>query len=897
MTADLPERFGPYEVVALLGAGGAGEVYRARDPRLNRQVAIKILAHAGEETARQRRLLEEAQAASALNHPNIVTVYDVGTHDGVPFVVSELIEGASLRDLLGGPRLGIREVLDLAVQMADGLAAAHQAGIIHRDFKPENVMVTREGRVKIVDFGLALIGVRDELPTAAGAKTLTMAGTIAGTVPYMSPEQARGAPVDARTDQFSLGLTLYEMLTCRRAFTAETHAQVLAAILEDEPEAVTNLNPRVPPPLRWTIERCLAKDPRQRYDSTADLARELRTLRDRLIELVPGEAPPAGRRRRLLVAPLAVAAATLGVGLLAGGAAVVRSDRDFNPYRFTPMATDAPYQGAAAWSPDGKTIAYVAAVNGVLQVFTRTPGSAGRAQITHAPYDCRDPFWSPDGTRLYFISLARDREGLWTISAAGGEAENVMEDVYRAALSPDGRTLAFYRDGGLGLKTLHLSAPMGSPPVQYTKLPFANGSGVVQGTLHFSPDGRNLGTWVERAEGELRLLAEFWMLPVDGGTPRRARSPMEDLAGLAPEFSWLPDSRHIVSALPAPQPGVHLWLTDTEAGPARLLTPSALHEDEPAMSPDGRRIAVSLQQADYDLYQLSVPHASVSVSLATSRNEMDPAWSPSGTQMAFTTDRLGSTEIWLRNRDGDERALVTASTFGSARTYLLSAPAFSPDGQRLAFNRASREGMQIWVTPIGGGTPILLAPSPGAQDWPSWSADGDWIAFAHSQGGAWFLAKARVGSTTPAEVIMKDIAPFSPVQWSPGGGWIAFNTPNGLTVASPDHKTIRVLHDQPWMAFAWSADEQRLYGIRLGDDFQHLAFTSVDLRTGAEHVLNGSFASLPLAAQAVRGMTRTSPTTFVASIVRVQSDVWLLEHFLPRSLWDRLIAPLRAALP
>src|SRR5215471_8927753 len=315
----LPERFGPFVIAGTVGAGGMGEVYRARDSRLHREVAIKVLAKAGADAA--RRFTGEAQAASALNHPNIVTVYDVGVHDDVPYIVSELVDGTALRGLLVRAPLPVRDVLDLAVQMADGLAAAHAAGIVHRDFKPENVMVTREGRVKILDFGLALVGSHDG---AAGALdvTLTQTGIIVGTIPYMSPEQARGGTVDYRTDQFSFGLTLYELLAGRRAFQAETAPQTLAAILEDEPEPLGKHNPRVPAPLRWVIERCLAKEPRQRYDSTVDLARELRTLRDRLAEIATasevGPQTPARPRPRLALAAGVAVVAAAAIGLLGG---------------------------------------------------------------------------------------------------------------------------------------------------------------------------------------------------------------------------------------------------------------------------------------------------------------------------------------------------------------------------------------------------------------------------------------------------------------------------------------------------------------------------------------------------------------------------------------------------
>jgi serine/threonine protein kinase/Tol biopolymer transport system component len=892
-----PDRFGPYEVVALLGAGGMGQVYRARDPRLNRQVAIKVLARAGADPSRQRRLLDEAQAASALNHPNIITVYDVGTHDGTSYIVSELVEGSSLREALRRAPLGIREVLDLAVQMADGLAAAHQSGIVHRDFKPENVMVTRDGRVKIVDFGLAVVGTHDGESIAEADMTLTIAGTIVGTVPYMSPEQARGATVDYRSDQFSLGLTLYEMVTGRRAFGAATAAQTLAAILDDEPEPIGKLNPRVPAPVRWAIERCLTKDPRQRYDSTADLTRDLRTLRDRLSEFAPASdvvlpVPRRRGRRRLAIAAMISSAAAAGV--LVGVASRGGADGTLDRYRFTPIATDAGYQASPSWSPDGKTLAYVAGVNGVLQVFTKAPGSSTRAQVTRRRFDCRDPFWSPDGTRLYFISLARDREGLYSISAAGGDVDLVMEDVYRADISPDGKTLAFFRDRGVGGLDLFLASPIDSEPKPYTKGPFGRGAGYVEANLHFSPDGTKLGVWVERGEGSV-LRAEFWILPAGGEAPYLIAAP-SDVVGVAPRFAWLPDSRRVVSALPVPSPGTHIWLSDTKSPARRLLTSTGGVESDPAVSPDGGRLALTFQHMDYDIYQLSTDNPTPTAVLATSRSEMDPAWSPTGTEMAFSTDRSGRTEIWIRSRDGDERPVVTAADFAAGSTYLLSSPAFSPDGERIAYNHAGPEGMQIWISPKAGGRPIQLAQGGITQDWPSWSPDGTTIAFAHAVGGNWSLAKARVGGETP-EILVKRIVEFSPIQWGPGdSGWIAFNGTEGLSIVSPDGKKTRVLHEQAWMAFAWSADGLRLFGIRLSDDYQHLTFTSVDVQSGAERIVNRDFRPLPVSARLVRGMTRTSATTFMASLVDVRSDVWLLEGFLPSpTLWDRLASmwPLR----
>jgi eukaryotic-like serine/threonine-protein kinase len=875
-----------------------GQVYRARDPRLKRDVAIKVLLRAGTDPVRRQRFTDEAQAASALNHPNIVTVYDVGIHDDTPFIVSEVIEGSSIRDLLARAPMPVSDVLELGMQMADGLAAAHQAGIVHRDFKPENVMVTRDGRVKILDFGLASVGIREgassDLAVTVEDVTLTANGAIVGTVPYMSPEQARGLKVDYRTDQFSLGLTLYEMLAGRRAFIAETAPQILAAILDTEPESIAKVNPRVPPPVRWTIERCLAKDARRRYDATSDLARELRTLRERLPEFTTTTqidvAPPAPRRRRMALltgAAVAVVVATgVAVALARGG-----TDAGLDRYRYTPFATDAGYQGTPAWSPDGKTVAYVADVDGILQVFQKRIGSPDRTQVTHGSFASHDPFWSPDGTRLYYLSLARDRDGLWSISAAGGLAEIVMEDVNSASLSPDGKTLAFFRTPEEGKPTLFLSSPPGSPAVAYSRASLA-GDGNSLATIHFSPDGSRMGAWIIANQHP-----EFWVLPTDTAPPYTVRPPVSDLPDTPVAFTWLPDSRRVISAMTSPRPGVHLWLTDTWRGVSRLLTVSGTVENDPAASPDGATLALSAQQADYDLYEFSVDRPSPSIALATSRSEMDPAWSASGSVMAFTTDRSGREEIWLRSQKGDfERPLVTPNDFGSNETLLLSAPAMSPDGQRVAYNRVGPEGDRVWITSVAGGPPVQLAPGDHPQDYPSWSPDGLWIAYEEGAGGApsqvkgsSSLVKMRVGARTPAERITSDNIPFSGPQWSPDGGWIAYNGRGGLSLVSPDGKSTRVLREQTWLAFTWSADSQRLFGIRQSDDYQHLTFTSVEIRSGAEHVLGPDVMPLPTSSNPVRGLTRVSPTTFLASIVKVHSDVWLLEGFQPvPTLWERV---------
>lgn len=377
-----------------------GQVYRARDTRLQRFVAIKVLHdHATLDPDRQRRFAQEAVAASALNHPNILTVYDVGAQGDAQYLVSELIDGESLRVEMNRERLPLKRIIDVAYQVAEGLAAAHDAGIVHRDLKPENVMITRDGRAKIVDFGLAKAPDADLSVLGTVSATKTAAGLIMGTVPYMSPEQARGGDADFRSDQFALGVMLYEMTTAVHPFKRETAVQTLSAIIAEEPPDPAQAAPTLPVAVRWLIRRLLAKNPRERFAHTADLAADLRTIRDYLSEATSasGMTAPAKPSRWRWIRRGAIV--TLLVITTAIAAASMQTAMGLPAIRWIPFATEAGYQSAPAWSPDGKQIAYEAEVDGVVQVFTRQVGSAGRTQVTHSTFDCHVSAWSARGCR------------------------------------------------------------------------------------------------------------------------------------------------------------------------------------------------------------------------------------------------------------------------------------------------------------------------------------------------------------------------------------------------------------------------------------------------------------------------------------------------------------------
>jgi hypothetical protein len=395
-------RLGPYEIIAPLGAGGMGEVYRARDDRLGREVAIKVLPEGfAADRDRLARFEREARSASALNHPNIVTIYEIGRSDSVSFISMELVQGKTLRELIAEGALPTKTVLAIGAQIADALARAHEAGIIHRDLKPENLMVTREGLVKVLDFGLAKLALPDSdkvsaLPTLG---TATHPGVVLGTAGYMSPEQASARPVDFRSDHFAVGSILYEMATGKRAFARGTAAETLAAVIREEPEPVVSLAPGLPPPVRWVIERCLAKDPQERYAATRDLAHDLSQLRDHAAEISPGPPPVVLARRLGWLGPALIA----GV-LLAAGAAVLVALRAGRPLPARPIQfavlippgttySPAEISRGFAVSPDGTRLVIEAILEGKRHLFLR-PLDTEKTVELEGTAGAEAPFWS-----------------------------------------------------------------------------------------------------------------------------------------------------------------------------------------------------------------------------------------------------------------------------------------------------------------------------------------------------------------------------------------------------------------------------------------------------------------------------------------------------------------------
>jgi eukaryotic-like serine/threonine-protein kinase len=817
MTLTSGTSLGRYEILSPIGAGGMGEVWKARDSRLSRPVAIKVLPeNLARDPARLKRFEREARAICALNHPNIVTLYEVGREEEISYIAMELVEGRTLRDILADAPLPVKRTLAFGQQIAEGLAAAHVAGIVHRDLKPENVAVAREGHVKILDFGLARLGRGEPGPTEDQIRTITRdteAGAVLGTVGYMSPEQASGKPADYRCDQFALGAILYEMTTGRRAFERDTGAQTLAAIIEDEPEPIVTASPATPAPLRWIIERCLCKDSKERYVSTRDLARDLADVERRISEIdgsARGEAGAPSVSRRLRWIGLAALGA-LAVFLTAIGV-FHRGAPPAHPVRSTLLLPERLSVNTFSLSPDGRYIAVSARDrNGVRSLWVRQIDSPS-AEALAGTETAVLPFWSPDSRSIGFFTegklqridvsggpattvcqtVARGVGGSWSpsgvivfgttsgpvyqVPASGGTARPVTkvdasrhETCHRwPAFLPDGRHFLFLADNmGAGPEDPANRLEVGSIDSGETESLMPTSTNVVyaSGHLIYSHNGNLMARRFDAARRRIESDAAAVARPVRDSTD----FPMA-------LFSVSQTGAIVFQEDPGPNSRL-VWIDRAGNEVGSVGDRDALAGTR--LSRDGRRLAQVIfnpgsRVRDIWIYDLERGGRTKFVSDDT--NSLHPVWSPDGKQLLFGADRTGTTDLFAKATDGlsAERLILGTDADERPRDW-------SPDGRYIVFDsRPARGDRKVVLTLLplfGDRTPIPLVVRGRRTGDARFSPDGRWIAYNSEESGRSEVYVSEYPH--PATRWPISTAGGSEARWRPDGKELFYRSPDG----------------------------------------------------------------------------------------------------------------------
>ena len=738
-------QLGPYEVLALIGAGGMGEVYRARDPRLNRDVAIKVLpAERVEDEGRRRRFVQEAQAASALNHPHIITIHEIESADGRDFIVMELVRGKSLDTII--PRNGMRlsEVLRIAIPVADALAAAHAHGIVHRDLKPANVMVGQDGAVKVLDFGLAKLLSGEATPEDATVSVaanvgLSAPGTIAGTAAYMSPEQAVGGKVDARSDIFSFGAMLYEMVTGVRAFVGTSIADTLTAVLGAQPKPPIEVVPAVPSDLQKVILRCLRKDPERRIQHMVDVKLALEEVKEDSESGTPAAVAAAPRNRRARV--MAAVGSVVVLAAIAGWRWWPDDRTNALPARVMPLTTLRGYESWPTFSPDGNQVAFQWSGESEdnAGIYVKSVNSSALRRLTSGPQAKTAPSWSPDGRQIAYVQLAAraDRAGhVHVLSALDGSDLKLSDLLVSAPLawSSDGRYLAAQHvptTSAASAPGIYLIPVGGGNPRQMLLPKATNDRMPTRDRMPaFSHDGRRL------AYASCTLFnCEFRVTDLDNdlepvGMPKRL-AKVGDWRLTPP--AWTRDDRSIIYSQYLDTFVSYLWRVSVDGGgaPGRIEL-AGQGATSPATVSETDRLAFVRRSYDTDVYRFEAGRPARAV-LTSTFGETEPRWSPDGRRLAFCSSRSGDrNEIWVAAADGTAAQQLTHGP-GSSQ----GSPNWSPDGRSIAFDSWDQDlQWHIWIIDADGGTARQLTKQAGDQHVPSWSRDGRWIYYSAREGEA-----------------------------------------------------------------------------------------------------------------------------------------------------------------
>jgi serine/threonine protein kinase len=768
--------FGGYQIVGLLGTGGMGEVYRARDPRLERLIALKVIAPDFATNATWReRFRREARALATLSHPNIATVYAVEEDDSTLALSMELVEGDSLKELVRPGGMATERLLKVAVQIADALSAAHQRGITHRDLKPANVIVSTDGRVKVLDFGLAKLAEAPEATsgrTTAAVSELTAEGYLVGTPAYMSPEQAEGRPVDYRSDIFSFGILLYEMATGELPFKGQSVLSILSAIVRDQPRAPLEINPRLPRQLARTIWRCLAKDPEERYQSAKDLRNDLTDLRQ---ELTSGELagfPIASRPsrwwRRLTLASACLA---LPLGGWLVGRALNRPAAAFVPERIVQLTFDPGFEMSPSLSPDGKWVVYARRLGERSDIFLHSVGGENPINLTKdMPGDSDQPVFSQDGESIAFRSQS-DGGGLFVMGRTGELRRRVTDAGFSPSWSPDGKWLAYSTDRAGDFPSTHPGgAELWIVEVDTGEKRRLNAVDALQPA--WSPDGTRIAYWgVDPATHQ----RDLWSLSVADGN--RVQVTNDSANDISP--AWSSDGRALYFA--SDRTGtVNLWRIGVSPSsgrpsePAQAVTVPGVYAVHPSVSKDGNRLAYATVSRTTNVLATAFDPETMQVqgvprSLLGGQQDWSAARvSPDGSQLALV--RWGhQQDLFVINTDGTGLRRLTSDPLG------VRCPEWSPDSARLVYMRSLQTRGSLVLVNVRNGNVEPLSIGDGdvsGLGCPGWSPDGRRMTVAKSppKPAAYILDLTR----SPSSVAVEQLPPpaagaFIPRAWSRDG--------------------------------------------------------------------------------------------------------------------------------